>query len=675
MLRLPRLISSGCVLQQGEKTRIFGFANPGGTVTVRLQECSASGTAGEDGRFDVYLGPLRPGGPFVLTVETSFGECLSLEDVYVGEVWLGSGQSNMELPVARVRDRYPGVVENSENPQIHLFQISECCEFGEPLEDCRSGEWKTAGPKTVENFSALCLFFAQFLQAHANVPVGIICASLGGSPAEAWMSKEALANEPQALAEAARWMDSERIRNQQETDAAAIEAWQATLRSRDRGFFDGDFFGKTGFQWEQDGFPVHADKAAGNVDSGVKNGESVDICRKNGEHVDEKENLGWKEISMPGYLSDAGLEHFIGSVWLRRRFTLPSNMEKMEGTEAALWLGTMTDSDDAWVNGVPVGQTGYQYPPRKYRIPAGVLQKGENTLVVRLVSNNGHGRFTPGPGKEYRIFNEQGSVELGGRWEYRVGGRMEEPAPEQTFISWTPTGLYNGMLHPCQSYTVRGILWYQGESNDKRPDSYERILKTLIHSWRNEWGQERLPFLAVQLPGFEIDLPENGSWPSIRQAQQKAAGLPDTATVVTLDLGEKNDLHPTGKKEIAQRLFQAARRMVYGEPVPCQGPVPEKAEFVGETTVKLTFRLDEMETERTLATLDGQAPGEFEVAGADGVYHPAKAALDGLAAEIICPEAVDPPVRVRYAWRNAPDRGLLVSPSGILASPFEMEIT
>lgn len=622
MLRLPRLISSGCVLQQGEKTRIFGFAGPGETVTVRLQNCTACGTAGGDGRFDVYLKNLRPGGPFLMTVESTSGERICLDDVYVGEVWLGSGQSNMELPVARVRDRYPGAVEDSENPDIHMFQVSECCEFGNPLEDCRSGEWKTAGPETVLNFSALCLFFAQYLEAHCKVPVGIINVSLGGSPAEAWMSREALAEEPRALAEADVWRAPGNIERQQRADAAAAEAWEAELRRRDSS------------------------------------------C------AEDPGRDEWSRIRMPGFLADNGLEDFIGCIWLRRRFLVPRGMA---GTKASLWLGTMTDSDDTYVNGVLVGQTAYQYPPRKYQIPEGLLQEGENELLIRLVCRSGRGRLTPGPGKVYRVFNAQGVVELAGTWEFRISCRMDRPAPEQTFISWMPTGLYNGMLHPCQNYTVKGILWYQGESNDKRPRSYGRLLKKLICSWRKEWGKERLPFLIVQLPGFEIDLTEDGSWPMIRQAQQQASELPDTAVTVNLDLGEKDDLHPTGKREVARRLYLAALRIAYGEKVPCTGPVPVEAVSDGSSTLRITFAFDVEDAEKILTTTDGKAPGEFELAGADGVYSPAEAEICRNTV-LLKGENTGTAVSVRYAWRNAPDRGLLCSASGLLTSPFELSV-
>ena len=235
MLRLPRLISNGCVLQQGEKTRIFGFADPGETVSVRLQDCLACGAADGSGRFDLYLSHLRPGGPFSMTVESGSGECLRLEEVYVGEVWLSSGQSNMELPMERVRDRYPGAIENSANPQIHMFQVSEHYDFEEALEDCQTGEWKAACPESVRDCSALSLFFTQFLQEHLRIPVGIINVSLGGSPIEAWMSREALEGEPEALKEADFWRVPGRIEERQREDAAALNLWQQSLQAQDKG--------------------------------------------------------------------------------------------------------------------------------------------------------------------------------------------------------------------------------------------------------------------------------------------------------------------------------------------------------------------------------------------------------------------------------------------------------
>ena len=343
----------------------------------------------------------------------------------------------------------------------------------------------------------------------------------------------------------------------------------------------------------------------------------------------------------------------------------------------------MVDSDETWINGVKVGQTPYQYPPRKYEIPEGLLKKGRNEVTVRLICENGHGRLTPD--KEYRIFNERGNIELKGSWKYRIGCRLETPAPEQTFISWMATGLYQGMLHPCQNYTVKGILWYQGESNDKRPDSYGRLLKKMIQSWRIQWRQEHLPFVVAQLPGFSIDLEEDNRWPKIRQAQKEAEELPNVAVTVNLDLGEKNDLHPTGKREVAYRMYRAALQTVYKEEVPCSGPVPVQIRTSAGTgaepgtenceilRVQISFRLDPWEREKFLMTQDGMAPGEFELAGEDGVWHPAQAAIQGLEVELKCSE-VQRPVQVRYGWRNAPDRGLLCSPCGLLAAPFTEKV-
>lgn len=648
MLRLPRLISNGCVLQQGEKTRIFGFADPGETVSVRLQDCLACGAADGSGRFDLYLSHLRPGGPFSMTVESGSGECLRLEEVYVGEVWLSSGQSNMELPMERVRDRYPGAIENSANPQIHMFQVSEHYDFEEALEDCQTGEWKAACPESVRDFSALSLFFTQFLQEHLRIPVGIINVSLGGSPIEAWMSREALEGEPEALKEADFWRVPGRIEERQREDAAALNLWHQSLQAQDKGLPE------NGGGWMA----------------------PADDQNEPEEHAGER----WKEISLPGFLKDRGLEDFVGSIWLKREFQVT---EELAGTKAKLWLGTMVDSDETWINGVKVGQTPYQYPPRKYEIPEGLLKKGRNEVTVRLICGNGHGRLTPD--KEYRIFNERGSIDLKGSWKYRIGCRLETPAPEQTFISWMATGLYQGMLHPCQNYTVKGILWYQGESNDKRPDSYGRLLKKMIQSWRIQWRQEHLPFVVAQLPGFSIDLEEDNRWPKIRQAQKEAEELPNVAVTVNLDLGEKNDLHPTGKREVAYRMYRAALQTVYKEEVPCSGPVPvqirtsagtgaepgtEKCETL---RVQISFRLDPWEREKFLVTQDGMAPGEFELAGEDGVWHPAQAAIQGLEVELKCSE-VQRPVQVRYGWRNAPDRGLLCSPCGLLAAPFTEKV-
>lgn len=633
MLRLPRLISRGCVLQQGVKTRISGWSDPGRTVTVRLQHCSVSGKAGGDGRFDLYLTDLCPGGPFSLKLENASGETIEVDEIYVGEVWLSSGQSNMELPMSRVSDRYPGAVESSENSRIHIYKVSEHFDFEKPLNDCQSGEWKTAAPETVRDFSALSLFFAQDLEKYCGVPVGIINVSLGGSPIEAWMSREALAEEPEALAEADFWNDAEKIRRQIQRDADAQEEWQNKLKNSDRGIF----------------------------------GDTAVWAEKKAEDGQEP----WKEIFLPDFLSGQGIEDLIGSIWLKKTFSVP---EEMAVRKTRLWLGTMTDSDTVWINGTKVGETAYQYPPRKYEIPAGVLKAGKNEITVRLVCNNGRGRFTPG--KEYRIFDDRNSVNLEGVWEYRIGCRTEEPAPEQTFISWMATGLYQGMLHPCQYHTVRGILWYQGESNDRQPETYERLLKKMILSWRKEWKQEHLPFVIAQLPGFEIDLQEDGRWPELRRAQQAAAELPETAVTVNLDLGEKNDLHPTGKKEVARRMLRAALGMVYQERVPVSGPVPEETVLRGEKTVCIRFRLDENDRteEPVLKTSDGSVPGEFELAGEDGKFRRVKAEISGLTV-LLDVSTVTGPRKVRYAWRNAPDQGLLCSPSGILVSPFERTVS
>ena len=213
-----------------------------------------------------------------------------------------------------------------------------------------------------------------------------------------------------------------------------------------------------------------------------------------------EEGREWRKITLPGSLSERGLQDFKGVIWLKRRFHLP---EETAGKAARLWLGTLTDSDETYINGTMVGWTGYQYPPRKYEVPEGILRSGENVVIIRLTCNDGRGRMTPD--KLCGLFNERLWVELGGEWEYRIGTVLEETAPSADFVSWKPAGLYNGMIAPCRRYTVKGFVWYLGDSNDKTPETYEKRLKALIWDWRRQWGQGETPFLVAQLPGFAID--------------------------------------------------------------------------------------------------------------------------------------------------------------------------
>lgn len=621
-LWLPHIISDGMVLQRGQAARIWGRAQAGSKVCVTFQGTDYETTAKEDGDWEVFLREQKAGGPFLLTA-ASEKEALTVHSVYVGEVWVTSGQSNVEVNMERVKDRYPDEICHGTNPNIHIYKAAEHYNFREPETEYASGEWKEACPENLMAFSALSYFFAQYLAKEQGVPVGIINASLGGSPIQAWMSKEALTQWPAQLRLAQRYAEDAFVAEKLAADSRQQEAWYAGLAAQDGGR-----------------------NAAGQ------------LSERFGA-------AGWQPVELPGFFAERGIGAFCGVLWLRRSFEVPAALAASK--EAQVWLGTIVDSDDTYINGTLVGSTGYQYPPRKYAIPQGVLRAGTNEILIRVVCNDGNGRLTPG--KEYKVFSPTETVTLDGTWEYKIActGGM---APAADFVSWKPTGLYNGMLAPALRYTIKGAVWYQGESNAGQDADYGELLCSMVTDWRQKWGQGDFPVLIAQLPNFAIDLPEeNSGWPELREAQKQAvAQLPEAAMTVNIDLGEWNDLHPHGKKEVAYRLFLAARAIAYGEQdVDWQGPTVAAVSVKGG---KATLTFDHAGA--GLRTADGREPQEFALAGADGIFYPATAAVKGSQVEVSCRQ-VERPAAVRYAWSNSPHRGLLYNSAGLPMEPFRTE--
>ena len=612
-LQLPKLFSDGCVLQQGEETRIWGFSAPLEEVRIELQGQKLVCTADGEGRWQGQFAHLLPGGPFVLKAWAKQGEEIAVRDVYVGEVFLCCGQSNIELPMNRVKDRYPEEFQRPGEPLLRIYKIKEHYEFQGPLKDHVEAGWKGCSPEALGDFSAVSYFLGRFLLEERKAPIGVITASLGGSAVEAWMAKEALLPYPQALKTLEKYQNEEFLQKTLENNEKFQQAWYDNIEKQDIG-------------WEAPEVP-------------------------------------WKEIRLPGYLKDAGLSDFCGSVWFKKRFFVP---ESMAGKEAKLWLGTMVDSDKTYVNGIFVGETTYQYPPRKYEIPAGLLKSGENEIRIRLICDNGRGRVTPG--KAYELFTENERISLEGVWEYRVGS-ICSAKPEYDFVTRKPTALYNGMLSPCIPYTLKGAVWYQGESNDERPDSYGDLLRRMISHWREQWGQKRLPFVVAQLPKFDIDLTnKKEAWAKIREQQAGALVLPDVAVTVNLDLGESNDLHPLDKKDVAWRMALAVRGLCYGEPVVFQGPVLVSADRQ-DNQVALTF---ETYDGQDLMIKKGAGVEAIELAGADGRYHPVQGRVEGKQAVVWSREA-EKPEYVRYAFSDAPEQGLLYNQAGLPALPFRIK--
>lgn len=375
----------------------------------------------------------------------------------------------------------------------------------------------------------------------------------------------------------------------------------------------------------------------------------------------------WDTMQMPGTWKENGLD-VRGTVWMRKDFEIP---EGMEGRHARLSMGTLVHNDRVYVNGVFVGTTGYEYPPRRYHIPAGVLRKGKNTVAVRLDAPAGNGEFIKD--KPYKIIGDAAEIDLTGAWKYKVGMDISEVMKYSERLKNRATagsGLYNGMIYPIRNYKVRAAIWYQGESNSGRPDEYGTLVNALIANWRELWNMPDMPFLLMQLPNYmqKYPYPTDSGWARIREAQlQSFKNVPNTALAVTYDIGEWNDIHPLDKKTMARRLFLGARKIVYGEKVTFSGPVYKDMKIVGDKIV-ITFT----ETGRGLAVRNGGELKHFAIAGEDHNFVWADAVIKGNTVVVSSKEVINP-VAVRYAWADNPDDANLMNKEGLLASPFRTD--
>ncbi|MCX6144743.1 MAG: sialate O-acetylesterase [Ignavibacteriales bacterium] len=620
-VRLPRLISDGMVLQRDVPVKLWGWAANHEKISVVFHDSVYQTTANDKGEWTVGLSGLKAGGPFTMTVNAS--NTLIIKDIMIGDVWVCSGQSNMELPVKRVSWKYETEIAKSENPYIRHFAVPQKYDFNTPKNDFESGKWESANLKSVLNFSAVAYFFAAELYERYHVPIGLINASLGGSPAESWVSEDAIKEFAVHYKEAQRFKDPAVISQIEHQDKVRIDAWYRQLRQKDEGY--------------------------------------INLVRPWFEP--EVDTAGWSFMKVPGYWAGTKLVAVNGVVWFRKEFDVPSSMV---GQPALLILGRIVDADSVFVNGVFVGTTSYQYPPRRYDIPLNVLREGRNTIVVRVISNIGNGGFVPD--KSYEILSAGQTIDLKGNWHFRLGAVME-PLASQTFIRWKPIGLYNAMLSPLLNYTIKGVAWYQGESNAERPLEYRELFPALIRNWRTKWNQGDFPFLFVQLPNFmeTKDQPSESNWALLREAQLRTLSVPRTGMAVAIDIGEWNDIHPLNKKDVGKRLALAAEKVAYGDDaVVSSGPIYQSMKIDGNKIV-LAFT----STGSGLKARGGDLKS-FAIAGADKRFVWATAKIEGNTV-VVWNENISEPMYVRYAWADNPAGANLYNKEGLPASPFRTD--
>ena len=622
-VRLPRLVSDGMVLQRDAPVRIWGWAKVGEAVAVAFRGKTYRATTGPDGQWRVTLPAQPAGGPYTLDIAAS--NQLALKDILVGDVWFCAGQSNMELPMRRVRDKYPQEIAQANNPRIRQFDVPMRYAFTGPKADVTGGRWVAATSETVLGFTAVGYFFAKEINARYQVPVGLIKVAVGGSPAEAWLSADALKQFPKYEAQGAKYQDSLLVVSTKQRESAAVSAWYQQLHRADLGEAPGQP------KWYSPGYDAS----------------------------------GWATMPVPGEWSgQTPLGPVNGVLWFRKEVDVPA---AMVGQPARLELGTLVDADSTYINGQLVGTTGYRYPPRKYDFGPGVLKAGKNVVMVRLISNGGRGGFTLD--RNYQLTAGGQTLDLRGPWQYKLGATMP-PTPGTTTFQYQPGGLYNGLVAPALPYAIRGVLWYQGESNTGHPEDYYALTSALVQDWRTHFQQPNLPFLYVQLANLNAAKKEPGesNQAQVRDAQRRLLALPHTGMAVITDVGEWNDIHPLDKQTVGHRLALAAQKVVYGEAkVVASGPLYQAMKTAGNQAT-LSFA----GVGGGLVAKGGRALNGFTVAGPDRKFVLAQARIAGDKVVVSSP-LVPNPVAVRYAWADNPEEANFYNKEGLPASTFTTE--
>lgn len=507
-VKLPTFVADGMVLQREQSVPVWGTAEPGEEVSVTFLKKKYKALADAQGKWKVMMPAMKAGGPYVMQIND-----ITIQNILIGDVFLCSGQSNMELPISRVTDLYAQEVAAYTNPMIRHIKIPLAYNFHAPQEDINAASWKELNPQNAMSFSALAYFFAKELYAETKVPVGIINSSVGGSPVEAWISEEGLKPFPNYLSERDIYQSDEFISLTRQLESKRSHLWHSVLYKNDPGI-------QETIKWYQ---PEYNDN-------------------------------DWKEYDLfDSSWGSNGLNPIHGSHWFRKEIQVPSSML---GKEATLRLGCVVDADSVFVNGVFVGTVAYQYPPRIYKIPAHVLKEGKNLVTVRLFSHAGYPHFVKE--KPYKIIAGSEEVSLEGMWKYKLGAPMPT-AFGQTFFQYKPVGLYNAMIAPIKPFAIKGVVWYQGESNTGRHNEYYSLLTTLIEDWRTRWNNPQLPFVIVELALFGSP----DGWDVFRKVQKQVADdTPNTALAPAKDLGEWNDIHPLNKKEVGRRVMREMQQLI-----------------------------------------------------------------------------------------------------------------
>jgi sialate O-acetylesterase len=622
-VRLPRLVRDSMILQRDAKVKIWGWASAKEKVKIRFQNKKYNTTADANGNWVIILSPMKAGGPYTMNIDAT--NHLSINNILIGDVWICSGQSNMVHQMELHSVRYADEIAQADYPQIRHFWIPTMTDLQGPHDDLPTGYWKSANPADVRQFSAVAYFFAKTIYERYRVPIGLINASVGGTPIEAWTSEEGLKEFPA--------LQTTIQKNKDTAYANNLNVLAILGSGRIKGVLETDNGLKNPVKWFD---TLYVPK-------------------------------GWHNINIPGYWEDQGIKDLDGVVWYRKEIDVSPSMT---GIAAKIFLGRIVDADFLYINGKLTGNTAYQYPQRRYQLEAGLLKPGKNIIVIRVINNSGKGGFVPD--KPYYLTAGGDTIDLKGYWQYKVGDVFipQKNVNAPLSLQNQPAALFNAMVAPLINYTIKGMLWYQGESNSRNAAEYQKLLPALIKDWRHLWQQGDVPFLYVQLPNYmETNyLPSESQWALIREGQLKTLSVSNTGMAVAIDLGEWNDVHPDNKKDVGVRLALAAEKIAYGEKdIVYSGPVYKSSKTEGNKII-ITFS----NTGSGLIAIDGEELNQFAIAGADKKFVWAEAKIEGNKV-VVWNNDIQSPMYVRYAWADNPGGANLYNKEGLPASPFRTD--
>ena len=619
-VKLSPIFSNNMVLQQGIEIPVWGWASAGEKVTVTLEKGKATAKANKEGKWTLKLPAMNYGGPFTMTIKGK--NMLTIENIMIGEVWVCSGQSNMEFYLINSKNG-DAEVAAAEYPQIRLFSVKKRISQ-KPQDQLEEGEWLSCSPGSSPRFSAVGYFFGKALYEKLKVPIGLINSSWGGTIAETWISNEMIAENP----DFAKQMD--------QLKKIDLNDYARTLENEVKA--------RVG--------------SASTVDLGMEGGLPVWAAP-------EFDDTSWKTMKLPGYIENNGLAGVDGIIWFRKEVEVS---DSEAGKPATLSLAKINDSDNTYLNGTLIGSNKLiAERSRVYKVPAGLLKSGKNIITVQVEDIGGMGGIY-GDSTALKLECSDRTISLSTCWKYKVGVVKYNAVLSPNSY---PTLLYNGMIQPLIPYGIRGAIWYQGESNAERAKQYQRVFPDLIRDWRNHWNQGEFPFFFVQLASFmkADSLPKESSWAELREAQSMTLSLPNTGMAVTTDVGDPVNIHPTDKQTVGKRLALSALNITYKQDVLFSGP-NYKAMSINGNKITLTF--DQTCDGLKIKDKYGYVKG-FTIAGEDHKFHWASGKVTGKnTLEVSSPEVLLP-VAVRFAWANNPDDANLYNSADLPASPFRTD--